>query len=177
MVPEDRKTEGLLLPLSIRVNLTLASMTRLTGPVGWVNRRQEYRTAATAGRQVQLRCQSLDQPVGQLSGGNQQKVVMARWLLRAPRIILLDEPTQGIDVAAKFAVYHLIQDLASRGKGIVVVSSEVEELMLLCDQIAVLSAGRLVQVFERGEWLQERLLAAAFQGHSGSPGPGGESAS
>ena len=88
---------------------------------------------------------------------------MGRWLLRAPQVILLDEPTRGIDVAAKFAVYHLIQDLASRGKGIVVVSSEVEELMLLCDQIAVLSAGRLVQVFERGEWLQERLLAAAFQ--------------
>jgi ribose transport system ATP-binding protein len=177
MVPEDCKTEGLLLPLSIRVNLTLASIRRLTGPVGWVNRRREYEAAATVGRQVQIRCQSLDQPVGQLSGGNQQKVVMGRWLLRAPKVILLDEPTRGIDVAAKFAVYHLIHGLASRGKGIVVVSSEVEELMLLCDRIAVLSAGRLVQVFDRGEWSQERLLAAAFQGYSGSPGPGGELAS
>jgi ribose transport system ATP-binding protein len=177
MVPEDRKTAGLLLPLSIGVNLTLASMRGFTGPVGWVNRRQEYEAAAKVGRQVQLRCQSLDQPVGQLSGGNQQKVVMGRWLMRAPKIILLDEPTRGIDVATKFAVYQLIQDLASCGKGIVVVSSEVEELMLLCDRIAVLSAGRLVQVFDRGEWSQERLLAAAFQGFSRSWGPEGEVAS
>jgi ribose transport system ATP-binding protein len=175
MVPEDRKTEGLLLPLPVRVNLTLAWMTRLVGPFGWVKGRQEHEVAATVGRQVQLRCQSLDQPVGQLSGGNQQKVVMGRWLLRAPEIILLDEPTRGIDVAAKFAMYHLIDDLAGRGKGILVVSSEVEELMLLCDRIAVLSAGRLVRVFDREEWSQELLMAAAFQGYSGSRGPGGES--
>ena len=85
MVPEDRKTEGLLLPLPIRVNLTLASMGRLTDHFGWVKRRGEYEAAASIGRQVQLRCQSLDQPVGQLSGGNQQKVVMGRWLMRDPK--------------------------------------------------------------------------------------------
>ena len=96
---------------------------------------------------MQLRCRSDEQPVGQLSGGNQQKVLMGRWLLRGPEMLLLDEPTRGIDVAAKFAVYHLIDDLARQGKGIVVVSSEVEELMLLCDRIAVLSAGRLVRLF------------------------------
>jgi ribose transport system ATP-binding protein len=90
--------------------------------------------------------------------------------------MLLDEPTRGIDVAAKFAVYHLIFDLAVRGTGIVVVSSEVEELMLLCDRIAVLSAGRLVQFFDRGEWSRERILAAAFQGYSSSPGLNCESA-
>ena len=127
-----------------------------------------------AGGQVQLRCRSYEQPVGQLSGGNQQKVLMGRWLLRGPDVLLLDEPTRGIDVAAKFAVYHLIDDLARQGKGIVVVSSEVEELMLLCDRIAVLSAGRLVRLFERGEWTEERLLAAAFEGYSGSRALPGE---
>ena len=100
----------------------------------------------------------------ELSGGNQQKVVIGRWLLREPEVFLFDEPTRGIDVAAKFAIYHLIDDLAARGKGIVVASSEVEELMLLCDRIAVMSAGRLVEMFERGEWSQERLLAAASRG-------------
>ncbi len=176
MVPEDRKTEGLLLPLPIRVNLTLASMARLTGPLGWVNRHPEYEAAGSISRQVKLGCNSLDQPVGQLSGGNQQKVVLGRWLMREPRVMLLDEPTRGIDVAAKFAVYHLIQDLAVRGTGIVVVSSEIEELMLLCDRIAVLSAGRLVQSFDRGEWSRERILAAAFQGYSSSLGLNCESA-
>jgi ribose transport system ATP-binding protein len=110
----------------------------------------------------------MEQTVWELSGGNQQKVMIGRWLLREPEIMLFDEPTRGIDVAAKFAIYHLIDDLADRGKGIVVVSSEVEELMLLCDRIAVLSAGRLVKVFDRGDWSQERLLAAALEAYAGS---------
>ena len=147
MVPEDRKTEGLLLSLPVRVNLTLARLARLVRPRGWIDRDREDAAAEKVGVQVQLRCRSYEQPVGQLSGGNQQKVLMGRWLLRGPEVLLLDEPTRGIDVAAKFAVYHLIDDLARQGKGIVVVSSEVEELMLLCDRIAVLSAGRLVRLF------------------------------
>jgi ribose transport system ATP-binding protein len=168
MVPEDRKTQGLMLSLAVRANLTLASLSRYRGRSGWIDARKECAASDAAGRQVELRCRSLEQPIGQLSGGNQQKAMLGRWLLREPDIMLLDEPTRGIDVAAKFTIYRLIEGLASRGKGIVVVSSEVEELMLLCDRIAVVSAGRIVETFKRGEWSRERLLAAAFRGYLGT---------
>jgi ribose transport system ATP-binding protein len=177
MVPEDRKTQGLMLSLPVRTNLTLASLFRYRGRLGWIDARKECAAGAVAGRQVELRCHTLEQPIGQLSGGNQQKVLLGRWLLREPEVMLLDEPTRGIDVAAKFTIYRLIDDLARRGKGIVVVSSEVEELMLLCDRIAVVSAGRIVETFKRGEWSREGLLAAAFRGYLGpreqerTPGP------
>jgi ribose transport system ATP-binding protein len=174
MVPEDRKTEGLLLALSVRANLTLSRLMSLTRTAGWIDRQRERELADATGRRVQLRCHSLEQSVQQLSGGNQQKVLIGRWLLRDPEVLLLDEPTRGIDVAAKFAVCHLIDDLAERGKGVVIVSSEIEELMLLCDRIAVLSAGTLVRVFDRGEWTRENLLSAAFAGYTGASTPAEE---
>jgi ribose transport system ATP-binding protein len=164
LVTEDRKTEGLFAPLSVRTNLTLGRLSRFRNRLGWIDRMAEAAAGDAIGHLVQLRCRSAEQPVQQLSGGNQQKVVIGRWLLREPEVFLFDEPTRGIDVAAKFSIYHLIDDLAARGKGIVVASSEVEELMLLCDRIAVLSAGRLVETFDRGTWTQEKLLAAAFAG-------------
>ena len=156
------------------MNLTLSRLGRLVRFRGWIDPGREDAAAGAVGGRVQLRCRSYEQPVGQLSGGNQQKVLMGRWLFREPDVLLLDEPTRGIDVAAKFAVYHLIDDLALKGKGLVVVSSEVEELMLLCDRIAVMSAGRLVRVFGRGEWTEERLLSAAFEGYAGARALAGE---
>ncbi|AMV39738.1 sugar ABC transporter ATP-binding protein [Planctomyces sp. SH-PL62] len=173
LVPEDRKAEGLLLPRSIRMNLTLGRTKPYRGPLGFLRARRERADAVATGRRVQLACHSLEQPVEQLSGGNQQKVVVGRWLLREPRVMLFDEPTRGIDVAAKFAVYHLIDEAAARGAGVVVVSSEVEELLLICDRIAVISAGRLVATFARGEWSEEKLLAAAFQGYTNRAGADG----
>jgi ribose transport system ATP-binding protein len=118
---------------------------------------------------MDLRCNGPEQPVSELSGGNQQKVLIGRWLMRDAEVYLFDEPTRGIDVAAKATVYRLLDDLARRGKACVVVSSEMEELMTLCDRIAVLSAGRLVRIFDRGGWSHERLLAAAFEGMAGAP--------
>lgn len=168
MVPEDRKSEGLLLPQPILTNLTLGRLDMFRTPLGFLKKAKERAAAADMGRRALLKCDSLDQPVEQLSGGNQQKVVIGRWLLRDPEVILFDEPTRGIDVAAKFAVYQLIDELTERGKGVVVVSSETEELMLICDRIAVMSAGRLVETFERGEWTEENLLAAAFRGYATS---------
>lgn len=173
MVPEDRKTEGLMLPRSIRVNLTLGRMKPYRGAMGFLRQGRERADAEAVGRRVQLTCRSLEQPVGQLSGGNQQKVVVGRWLMREPRVLLFDEPTRGIDVAAKFAIYRLIDETAARGAGVIVVSSEVEELLLICDRIAVVSAGRLVETFARGEWTEEKLLAAAFQGYTNRAEAGG----
>jgi ribose transport system ATP-binding protein len=113
-----------------------------------------------------VRGRSLDQPAGELSGGNQQKVVIARWLLRDCDVLLFDEPTRGIDVAAKAAVHALLHELAMAGKGILVVSSEIDELMAVCDRIGVMSDGRLVETFARGTWSEAAILAAAFSGYA-----------
>lgn len=170
MVPEDRKTEGLLLPRSIRLNLTLGELKRLGGRMGFVNTRRERAEAAATAESVGLTYASTEQAAEQLSGGNQQKVLVGRWLVREPRVMLYDEPTRGVDVGAKFALYRLIDETAARGAGVLVVSSEVEELMLICDRIAVISDGRLVATFNRGEWTEAKLLAAAFQEYTNRPG-------
>jgi ribose transport system ATP-binding protein len=103
--------------------------------------------------------------VSELSGGNQQKVVIARWLERDCPVLLFDEPTRGIDVAAKDTIHQLLRDLAARGKALVVVSSELTELLALCDRIAVMSAGRVAAEFLPGEWTQEKITRAAFSGY------------
>jgi ribose transport system ATP-binding protein len=114
---------------------------------------------------MRIRSSGPAQLVSQLSGGNQQKVVIGRWLERDCHVMLFDEPTRGIDVGAKFDIYGLFGDLTRQGKALVVVSSDLRELMLICDRIAVLSAGRLIETFERDNWTQDELLAAAFAGY------------
>ena len=131
-------------------------------PSGWVNRFREREAAAEYSRLVETRYDSLDQPVQQLSGGNQQKVVVARWLMRDARVMLFDEPTRGIDVGAKATIYHLLGQLAEAQKALVVVSSDLDELLAICDRIGVMSAGRMVNVFSRGSWSKEKITAAAF---------------
>src|SRR5690606_4545450 len=125
MIPEDRKQHGLLLPRPVRVNATLAHIGIATQPQGWIRRSREAHVAEQFVDQLNIQTSSIEQPVVELSGGNQQKVVMARWLLRECDVLLFDEPTRGIDVAAKQLVYRLIGALAAQGKAIVVVSSEL----------------------------------------------------
>ena len=133
--------------------------------------RRAARNAAAAEAirsQFAIRSESVDQRVDELSGGNQQKALLGRWLLRDPDVLLIDEPTRGIDVGAKRAVHAALRDLAVRGKALVVVSSELPELMALCDRIAVLSDGRLVATFDRGDFDEAAITAAAFSGYQGS---------
>lgn len=168
MVPEDRKRSGLLLPLAVRVNGSLGRLEALgRGPLRWVDRRAERAEVGTASERTQLRCHSLEQPIAELSGGNQQKVLLGRWLLRSPRVLLLDEPTRGVDLEAREALHRLLVELSDSGTAIVLVSSEFEELLALCDRIAVLSAGRLVTTVDRHSdaWTTESLLHAAFHEH------------
>jgi ribose transport system ATP-binding protein len=165
LIPEDRKTEGLLLSQPIRVNATLARVWSYARTGGWMDRGREAAESGQVGRSLALKADSVEQPVGQLSGGNQQKVVLGRWLLRDPDVWLLDEPTRGIDMAARAVIYGRIRELAARGKAIVVVSSDLEELMELSDRIAAISDGRLVATFERGHWSHEAILEAAFREH------------
>ena len=164
LITEDRKGEGLLLTQSISANIGLGNMHRVSS-AGVVNSQQE---AALARRQIDamgIRSSGPEQVVSQLSGGNQQKVVIGRWLERDCTVLLFDEPTRGIDIGAKFDIYRLLGELTRQGKALVVVSSDLRELMLICDRIGVLSAGRLIETFERDSWSQEQLLAAAFAGY------------
>ncbi|MBN1854335.1 MAG: sugar ABC transporter ATP-binding protein [Pirellulales bacterium] len=159
MVPEDRKGQGLLLPLSIRVNTTLTRIRGLLHPA------QERRDTRYLVDNLAIRCFSLEQPVAQLSGGNQQKTVIAKWIHRDCDILIFDEPTRGIDVGAKYEIFKLLADLASQRKAILVVSSELKELMAICDRIAVMSAGKLVKIFNRGDWTQDEIMHAALSGY------------
>ena len=165
MVPEDRKQDGLLLAQSIRVNTTLATLPRHSRFGGWLDNRAEEKTTSEICSRMAVRCASLEQAVSELSGGNQQKVVVGRWLARNCNVLLFDEPTRGIDVAAKDMIYQLLRELAAEGKALVVVSSELTELMALCDRILVMSAGRLAAEFLPGQWTQEKITQAAFSGY------------
>jgi ribose transport system ATP-binding protein len=164
-VPEDRKRDGLLLPQSVRVNTTLSTLAQHADRCGCLDTSAETKTTESFCGRLQVACTSPEQAVSELSGGNQQKVVIARWLARNCRILLFDEPTRGIDVAAKHAIYQLLRDLAVESKAIVVVSSELVELMALCDRILVLSQGRITGEFTPGEWTQEKITRAAFAGY------------
>ncbi len=164
LVPEDRKSDGLLLPQSVRVNTTLSTVRRHARR-GWLNTGAEIRTTDAFCGRLGVRAVSREQAVGELSGGNQQKVVIARWLARDCPILLFDEPTRGIDVAAKDTIYELLRDLSAQGKAVVVVSSDLIELMAICDRILVMSQGRITAEFLPDAWTQEKITRAAFGGH------------
>ena len=165
LAPEDRKQDALLLTHSVKVNTTLNTLARHSDMLGWLHPRAETETAERLSRRLSVHCASLEQEVGELSGGNQQKVVMARWLARDCGIFLFDEPTRGIDVAAKEAIYQLLRDLAGAGKAIVVVSSELPEVMLLCHRILVMYRGKIAAEYSAGEYTPEKITQAAFGGH------------
>jgi ribose transport system ATP-binding protein len=167
LVPEDRRSQGLCLTQSLRTNLTLAMLPAFAR-FGWIDGARETAAAAGIRSRFAIRSESLEQRVDELSGGNQQKTLLGRWLLRDPDVLLIDEPTRGIDVGAKRAVHAALRDLAARGKALVVVSSELSELLALCDRIAVLSDGRLVATFDRSSFDEAAITEAAFSGYQGS---------
>ena len=167
LLTEDRKDEGLMLGLPIATNIALGNMPSVTKR-GWLQPARERVLAQQHINAMRIRCTGPEQPVGELSGGNQQKVAIARWLELDTPVLLLDEPTRGVDVGAKYDIYRLLDALAARGKALVVVSSDLRELMQLCDRIGVMRAGRLTRIFQRDGWSQDALLAAAF-GKSGAP--------
>jgi rhamnose transport system ATP-binding protein len=162
-VPEDRRRHGVILPLPISNNATLASLPQFAAQ-GWLDFKQERTRAAEAVRQLAVKTPSIFAPVSNLSGGNQQKVALAKWLTTKPRVIILDEPTQGIDVGAKSEIHRLIGDLAEQGLAVLMISSELPEILGMSDHIAVMHAGRLAGVLPRSEATQEKILALAL-GH------------
>jgi len=163
-VPEDRKAEGLVLPFSVRNNVALSTLDRLSWLRLFTAAGRTDQLARHAVDELRIRTPGIEQPVGSLSGGNQQKVVLARALTTQPRVFLLDEPTRGIDVGAKVEVYRLIGELAAQGGAVLVVSSDMLELLGLCDRILVMRAGRLAGELDRGGFSQERIMALAALG-------------
>ncbi len=157
----DRKTSGLVLPLSIIANATLADLPRLS-PGGWRRPAREATVTRELGATLALRAASLELEVGALSGGNQQKVALAKWLQTGPRLLLLDEPTRGIDVGAKREIYQLLNHLTGRGLAILLITSELPELLALSDRILVMHRGRLTAEFTREQATPEGILAAAM---------------
>jgi ribose transport system ATP-binding protein len=164
LITEDRKGEGLLLPQPIAANVSLGNIGRVARH-GVIDAKRENALAQKQIDAMRIRTSGPAQPVSELSGGNQQKVVIGRWLARDCKILLFDEPTRGIDVGAKFDIYRLMGALAREGRALIVVSSDLRELMLICDRIGVMSAGCMNDIFERDDWSQDALLAAAFAGY------------
>ena len=163
LVTEDRKLTGLVLGMETGENISLASLQRLS-PIGVVDRGAEGALVSRYIQELKVKVAGPQQVVGTLSGGNQQKVVLAKWLATGPRVLILDEPTRGIDVGAKAEVYQIIGELAAKGVAIMMISSELPELLAMSDRILVMHHGRAASVLDRGEATQERIMAYATGG-------------
>jgi ribose transport system ATP-binding protein len=165
LVPEDRKAQGLLLEQPIRHNITLTILDRLVR-YGVIRRKAEAEKVEQARRELAINMSSLDQQVQFLSGGNQQKVVLAKWLETKPVVIILDEPTRGIDVGAKFEIYQLMRQLTDQGVAILMISSELPEILGMSDRIVVMHDGEIVGELSREEASEERIVELATTGRA-----------
>lgn len=159
-IPEDRQRQGLVLPFSIRANLGLVVLRQLSR-YGFVDEEVEARLAREYSARLDVRAPGLEVPVAQLSGGNQQKVVVGKWLATRPRVLIMDEPTRGIDVGAKAEMHRLMDGLAAEGLAVLLISSELPELLGMCDRLVVMHRGRLAGILSREEATQERVMALA----------------
>ena len=159
-VPEDRAAAGIFRTLSVEENISAAVPAKIA-PGGIIRRSVERALASDSERRLRIRLASLRQPIGELSGGNQQKAILARWLLTDPQVLILDEPTRGIDIGVKAEFYDMIGDLAASGRAILMISSELPELLALCDRVLVMAEGRLTADIPRAEATQEAIMSAA----------------
>jgi ABC-type sugar transport system ATPase subunit len=161
LITEDRKSQGLVLGMTIRENVTLAHLAGFIGGGRLIDRKKEDAAAERFIEELRIRATGPEQIAGNLSGGNQQKVVLAKWLLGETKVFLFDEPTRGIDVGAKAEIYNLMVKLAQNGAAIVMVSSELPEVLGMSHRILVVSGGRIVQEFPRDRATPDAVIAAA----------------
>ncbi len=160
-LPEDRRRHGVILEMPVAANMTLATL-RAISTLGLLDFRREREVAAEQVRRLGVKTASVDSAVGTLSGGNQQKVALARWLLAGPSVLILDEPTQGVDVGAKSEIHRLMGELAAKGLAIVMISSELPEILGMSDRVAVMHGGTIVGTLDRAEATQESILELAL---------------
>jgi putative multiple sugar transport system ATP-binding protein len=167
-VTEDRKNDGLILTNTIRLNTTLANLKR-TGIGGvLIDKDREIKFAGEYKTKFGVKASSVEQHANSLSGGNQQKLLLAKWMFAEPEILILDEPTRGIDVGAKLDIYNIINDLVAEGKSVLLISSDMPELLGMCDRIYVMSEGEIVGELSRGEANQEVIMAKILQSYKGA---------
>ena len=166
LVPEDRQHLGLLMPQSIWRNAALATMAagRLSR-LGWVRDRAGRAASDDSAKRLRVKCRGVGQPVRELSGGNQQKVVLGKWLMTGPRVIIFDEPTRGIDVGAKAEVHRLISEVAAAGKAVLMISSELPEVLAMSDRVLVMREGRINAELSKRDATAEGVIAAATGQH------------
>lgn len=158
-VPEDRGLQGLVKPMAIRKNISMATIERLSAGI-FIKAAAEAQRALEAVRRFSIRCRDIGQPVGELSGGNQQKVVIAKWLETNPKVLILDEPTRGVDVGAKAEIHTIMGELVKQGVAILMISSELPEVLGMSDRVLVMSGGRVTDEIPRAEATPERVGAA-----------------
>ncbi len=165
---EDRRQLGLSLPMSIAANISLPVLRRYLDRFGLVRTGMERRTAEAFRQRLAIRTPSVELPVAKLSGGNQQKVMLSKWLNTHPSLLILDEPTRGIDVGAKAEVHAMIGELAAEGIGIIMISSDLPEVLAMSDRVLVMREGRQMAILDRADATQERVMTAAM-GQADSP--------
>jgi ribose transport system ATP-binding protein len=170
LAPEDRRLHGLVLSDSVLRNLSLPNLLSLSGPLGWVFGGRERRLARDMAARLNVKASGLWQVVGQLSGGNQQKVVLGKWLARMPKVLILDEPTRGVDVGARSEIYSLMDQLAAAGVALLMISSDLEEVLGMSDRVLVLHEGRIAGELSRDALSQEAVMRLATGGSLGSVG-------
>ena len=164
-VTEDRKGNGLILSNSIKFNTTLANLGGVSSS-GVINKDKEYAVAVEYKEKLRTKCPTVEQNVGNLSGGNQQKVLLAKWMFADPDILILDEPTRGIDVGAKYEIYCIMNQLASEGKTVIMISSEMPELLGMCDRLYIMNEGRIVGEMNAEDATQESIMSCILQSES-----------
>jgi ribose transport system ATP-binding protein len=161
LVPEDRKNKGLILPLSIKCNISITDLNNFSGRLGFIKNKKERGNALQLMEKLSIKAKSPEVSVSDLSGGNQQKVVLAKWLGINCRVLFLDEPTRGVDVGAKVEIYNLINELVVKGMSVILISSEFLEVIGVCDRILVMKEGRVQGILEKEEFSEENILRMA----------------
>jgi ribose transport system ATP-binding protein len=165
LATEDRKLQGLMLDMTCAQNSTITDLRKISRN-GLILKKVEDSNSRRLVQELRIKTPSIHQAVRTFSGGNQQKVVIAKWLFRGPKVLIFDEPTRGIDVGAKAEIYELVWKLAAAGKGMLVVSSDLPELMGICHRIIVLSAGKIAGEVAREEFDESRILSLAYKEYS-----------
>ena len=158
MVPEDRKQHGVIHSLSVRENISMTNFKGITYKLGFINQKKENSNTASLIRRLTIKAENENQAVNKLSGGNQQKVVLAKWLNRECRILIIDEPTRGVDIGGKVEIYNLLNELSQKGVAIIVISSETSELIGICDRIMVVRKGEIQGELTKQEFSEEEIL-------------------